>query len=590
MSRSSNSLKTSDVITTPIKLKYTSSYDCGTIGAYGIEVLTGRNGPVTVTGSISEETLRYRSIRHLYYSNYLTGSYAVSASAADNFLQSTAASGTLDADLRYFPTESNAKITVISIPRNVYGQQVSRRGFILSSSLYRIVDDGNGNLFDIIQTDIPPYVNNLYYAPIITDWYVYENVENIFHVGNIIYPQGMVIITNPEYQEVFNPDPPTANPDTDTFADTFNPKTLNILANDDSGSGTLNPASVVLTGGDVALFTNNYDGTVTLNTDTPGTYTTNYTVESELGGGCTLESNETTITVYVIAPTTTSTTTTTTTTPDINFTISAGCTAAGIGRVTISNYTGAPSGLYEVSTTTYASQAAALAGSFVADVPPKTYSSVPNGTRWVAVRDAVTPAIIKAKSVVVSCTPTTTVPPTTTTTTTTTPGTTTTTTTVPGTTTTTTTTTTPTTTTSTTTTTTTVQCVTFSSFVPSGPGTLSYSSQNVKINAAEGNTGQTSFTIGTLTIAPGCENTVLNFRLNIANYMNQTGSIICNINGNQGQGSISEVNIQRLGLGQSTTTRTIAQTGSYSVNLTGTFGAFATGGDVSSVSFVEVYK
>lgn len=180
MSRAANSLKTSDVITTPIKLKYTSSYSYETLGINGIEVWTGSNGPVTITGSVSQDTLNYRSIRHLFYSNFLTGSYLVSASLADNSLQSTAASGTLDADRRYFPTESGAKITVLSIPRKIYGEQISRKGFSISSSItgYWIVDDGNGNVID--------------------------RAANNTQVGNIIYSQGLVIVTNSNYLDVLN--------------------------------------------------------------------------------------------------------------------------------------------------------------------------------------------------------------------------------------------------------------------------------------------------------------------------------------------------------------------------------------------------
>jgi len=201
MSRAANSLLTSDVITTPIKLKYSSSFESSSFGTYGITVVKGVNGPITVTGSVPQETLNYYSIRHLFYSNYLTGSYPVSASSTDNFLQSTAASGTLDADLRYFPTQSDAEITVLSIPRQVFGQQISRQSFILSSSVYCIVDDGNGNLIDIGTANSGLYILNGYFNA--TDYFVTQQSTNIIHVGNLIYPQGMAIITNPNYQIYF---------------------------------------------------------------------------------------------------------------------------------------------------------------------------------------------------------------------------------------------------------------------------------------------------------------------------------------------------------------------------------------------------
>ena len=194
MSRASNSLKATDVTATPIKLKYSASYSNSTICDTGIYAKSGINGPVTITGSVPGATLRYRSIRQLFYSNYLTGSYQYATSSFDNFLQSTAASGTLEgdtiasasADVRYFPTESGAKIKIINIPRSSFGEKISRRSFFLSDStglVYRLVDDGNGNIVDEL------------------------NGNN--YVGNIIYAQGFAIITNPDYYCVMDGGPQT---------------------------------------------------------------------------------------------------------------------------------------------------------------------------------------------------------------------------------------------------------------------------------------------------------------------------------------------------------------------------------------------
>ena len=191
MSRASNSLKATDVTATPIKLKYSSSYSNTTICNSGIYAQTGINGPVTITGSIPERTLRYWSARHLYYSNYLTGSFPLSGSASDNYLQSTAASGTFEgntaasasSDNRYFPTQSEGKIKIINIPRSSYGQQVSRKSFFLTGSDYTLVDDGNGNVIDTLSGNV--------------------------NVGNIIYAQGFVVITNPDYYCVMDGGPTT---------------------------------------------------------------------------------------------------------------------------------------------------------------------------------------------------------------------------------------------------------------------------------------------------------------------------------------------------------------------------------------------
>ena len=199
MSRASNSLKTSDVLTTPIKLKYTSSFESGSTEEVGIRILTGVNGSISTTGSIPEETLLYRSIKHLYYSNYLTSSIQVSASYTDNWPQSTAASGTLEADQRLFPTESGATIKIISIPRERYGEKISRKSFLLETKAYSIVDDGNGNLWDTY--GIPDYIEQLYY--INSDEYYKKIGIYGTHVGNIIYAQGFAIITNNNYQYIF---------------------------------------------------------------------------------------------------------------------------------------------------------------------------------------------------------------------------------------------------------------------------------------------------------------------------------------------------------------------------------------------------
>ena len=146
MSRASNSLLVSDVTATPIKLKYSSSYSNTTICDSGIYAQSGLNGPVTVTGSVPQRTLRYWSIRHLFYSNFLTGSYLTTTSSLDNFLQSTAASGTFEGnttlsastDLRYFPTESLSKVKIINIPKNTFGEKVSRKSFFFYNNFFQL--------------------------------------------------------------------------------------------------------------------------------------------------------------------------------------------------------------------------------------------------------------------------------------------------------------------------------------------------------------------------------------------------------------------------------------------------------------------
>ena len=272
MSRASNSLKATDVTATPIKLKYSASYSDTTICDSGIYAQTGINGPVTITGSIPEATLRYWSIRHLYYSNFLTGSYQVSGSSADNFLQSTAASGTFEgntvasasADIRYFPTASGSKIKIINIPRSSFGEQVSKKSFFLTSddgTSYQLVDDGNGNIIDVLSSNE--------------------------HVGNIIYAQGFVIITNSNYYCAMDGGP-TTFPKSYVFDITTSPKTFTPILGAIPDCAPIVSSSLALQEYPYYSFPSNSIsnvGAVTLSESDPltnkiGTYKSLYTLES----------------------------------------------------------------------------------------------------------------------------------------------------------------------------------------------------------------------------------------------------------------------------------------------------------------------
>jgi hypothetical protein len=148
---------------------------------YGISVYHGTNTPVDADGNFTQEFLNYASARQLYYKSYITGSLLDSGSGYNDNLQSTAASGTFDNDFRIFPTASNSTIATLSIPMSAFGERVGRRSFDITFSNfgYHLVDDGNGNIIDL------------------------DNSNE--HVGNILYAQGMVVITNATYVPVFTP-------------------------------------------------------------------------------------------------------------------------------------------------------------------------------------------------------------------------------------------------------------------------------------------------------------------------------------------------------------------------------------------------
>lgn len=181
MSRAKNTIKQSDISSTPIKVKYSATYVSQSLLSYGITTNRGQNiAPSASMFSVNKTRMvNYRVMRQLYYQNYLTGSVLDSASFWDPLWQSTASSGSLDNDSRYIQTGSglvSSSISFIAIPTIRFGEQISRNSFAIKSTdntTYRIVDDGNGNLLDELNSSVK--------------------------VGNIFYAQGIATFTNNDY-------------------------------------------------------------------------------------------------------------------------------------------------------------------------------------------------------------------------------------------------------------------------------------------------------------------------------------------------------------------------------------------------------
>ena len=171
------------------------------------------------------ERLIYDQIDHLFYHSF-SGSFLNTSSLANSFLYESASQQYATSSyfiydenpnlIKNFPTGVNAGIRVLAVNQDVYGDKLLPYNFKLSSSAYYITDDGNGNLFD----------------------------TGSIHIGNIFYPQGLAIITNQDYQNMF-PLPPLAVADIiNVKASDYN-KTGNIslLNNDIARSGTLIPSA-----------------------------------------------------------------------------------------------------------------------------------------------------------------------------------------------------------------------------------------------------------------------------------------------------------------------------------------------------------
>ena len=179
---------TSDVILTPFEVNKSFSFQGSTaLTGSGIDRFIGKNIPTPLfisgsspTGQIQSQNkfLVYRSIRELYYSNFLEGEDGSPAGTASFNVDGTITGpfytpnyynylpNTLDAN-RFFPTSSNSEIGIISIPSNLFGENIKPGSFNLEADGDIFTDDGEGNIFQNSTTK----------------------------VGDIIYQHGMIILT-----------------------------------------------------------------------------------------------------------------------------------------------------------------------------------------------------------------------------------------------------------------------------------------------------------------------------------------------------------------------------------------------------------
>lgn len=157
--------------------------------------------PLNSTGLLNEQfkALVYNDIKQLYYTNYLpnndaqffaqTSSFYTGSNNTNHRYENYLAS--LSSESRYFPTESNAEITVISIPSKCYGNSIRPNSFAFTYGTTTLTDDGNGNLTVPEDTTYSQYGSAQYGINI------YGDIANpAGRIGNIIYSHGIVIITS----------------------------------------------------------------------------------------------------------------------------------------------------------------------------------------------------------------------------------------------------------------------------------------------------------------------------------------------------------------------------------------------------------
>jgi hypothetical protein len=229
------------------------------------------NDPVTEN---QYERLIYDSMNHLFYQSY-SGSLLDTSSLANSLFYESASQQRRNqsyfnynenpALIKNFPTGTNEGIRVIAVNQNIFGSQILPYHFRISSSAYDVIDDGKGNLYDIVGYFTSSYVLSDY----VSGGYFYDILQGSIHIGNIFYSHGLGIITNQDYQLMF-PLPPLTRNDYYTFRLSDTEKAMYPLTNDEARSGgTLLTSSITLFNNDLGYFATGLTGSVIFTPPTP---------------------------------------------------------------------------------------------------------------------------------------------------------------------------------------------------------------------------------------------------------------------------------------------------------------------------------
>jgi hypothetical protein len=288
MSFAYKKLNPAEIKSVPYVANKQYEYDSSSYADNNIQTYIGEYIPITtdqpfdsvndnLTTDGNYRRLIYESIRHLYYQNYITKSSQDQdiddddliypdnvnnfwhSSSYDNYIQNTMASGTFPnfREFPYFETveydfdatsslfgsaiyfiENSAKIRVISIPKDKYGEGLKPGSFVISGSEFYMADDGQGNIYDYIKV-IAKYGERFYSAA--PGYYSGENLA--VPVGNIFYNHGIAVITNVDYL-CFIEGNPVARNDYITVLNTQEDKILGILEGDFDDCVSLDSQSV----------------------------------------------------------------------------------------------------------------------------------------------------------------------------------------------------------------------------------------------------------------------------------------------------------------------------------------------------------
>ena len=197
-----------DIIITPFEVNKGFSFSGNNLTGsdVGIDRFIGQNGNFLstqsttgkISGSEQYEVLIYDSIKHLYYSNYLSGSGGFTSDAITSsvLLGADREGDTLIGDIQQtnyynyeqttlwpnksFPTSS---IGVISIPSKLFGNYIQPNSLLLEHpESGSIIDDGEGRLL----------------------WKNVDDLEYRYILGNIIYQHGIITLFDTSLSRTFS--------------------------------------------------------------------------------------------------------------------------------------------------------------------------------------------------------------------------------------------------------------------------------------------------------------------------------------------------------------------------------------------------
>lgn len=113
-------------------------------------------------------------------------------------------------------------IRVIKINRNIFGEGLGEETLALYNDIFSTQDDGWGN-FQFIDED-----------------------DNVINIGNIFYKQGIIVITDPDYKFIFQPNPNAIDPYYRLLNTQVSKSLLDILKNSYVDTGIIDYDSVGL--------------------------------------------------------------------------------------------------------------------------------------------------------------------------------------------------------------------------------------------------------------------------------------------------------------------------------------------------------